>query len=211
MSGSEDDGESALQHACGEARHTINHQIEKIHNEDDKAIGISRLNLLVLGVLASGLSLSIRTDQVATLQFLNAHVVLGTLSLVVSTVVASMAYTSSQFEMGLGSDPIEKIADGSISDGDYFEKLGEEYPKWVRNNHKVHRFNSYAITWSLIYSISGFLLFIGGLVIAILGLKGEAISYILLLVEIIAILIVGFCLYYSDQLFETIMKFQNNS
>lgn len=196
-------------HAWAEGQKTIEHQIEKIHEEDDKAIGITRLNILVLGVLASGLSLSIRSNSVSTSEFLNTHVIIGIASLVVSTIVASMAYTSSSYEMGLGASPMTSLSEGTISDSKYFERLGEEYPKWVQKNHKVHRFNSYAITWALIFSISGFTLFIGGIVIGVTSLKNSMYSNVLLAAEILAILILGTLVYSSDYFFETLMKIRD--
>lgn len=219
MSGSDDDDDEedasrgltkAKRHAWSEGQKTIEHQTEKIHQEDDKAIGITRLNILVLGILTSGISLSIRSDRVLASNFLNTHVVLGVASLVVSTIVASMAYTSSSFEMGLGAKPMRDLAEGNISAEKYFEKLGEEYPTWVEKNHEVHRFNSYAITWALIFSIAGFTLLIGGLSVGATGYRGHGMSYILLVVEIGAILILGVLVYYSDLVFNKTMNFRDN-
>jgi hypothetical protein len=207
----DEEGEKAKLHALSEGQKTIGRQVKKIHEEDDKAIGITRLNILVLGILASGLSLSVRTDQVTTSEFLNAHVIFGIAVLIVSTVISSMAYTSSSFEMGIDHNTIQQVTDEEMSSEQYFENVGTAQSTWIKNNHKVHRFNAYAITWALMFSISGFSLFIGGLAIGTVGARGESISYILLIVEFIAILIVCGAIYNSDYFLKKIMEIQNNN
>lgn len=200
-----------LKHSCAEGSRTIDRQIQKIHKEDDKAIKISRLNLLVLGVLVSGVSFSIQSTEIVTGDFFNVHLYLGTAAVVLSTVVASMAYTSSTFEMGLGAGPIDDLRSGEIDDAEYFEKLGEEYPAWIRDNHRVHRFNANAITWTLIFSIVGFILLMGGVAIGMAAAKGSPVSYGLLGSELVAGLIIGFCIYNSDSVFKILMDIREEN
>jgi len=192
---------SNLEVACGEARYTVNQQITKIHKEDQKAVGIFRVNLLVLGILTSALSLSIRAEILATSNFLNAHTAIGAFALLTSSVVAAMAYTSSTFEMGVDPSQVDLASDGEMSEQDFLKKLNEEYSEWVAHNNSVHQFNSYAITWAMILAIAGIVFFAGGVIIGVLQLRGAAVSYGLLAVEVGAGVVLGLMVYYSDGIF----------
>lgn len=192
--------------ACREARHTVDQQIEKIHREDKKAVGIFRVNILILGVLISALSISIKTDAIVTSHFLNAHTSLGVATLLLSSVIASMTYTSSTFDMGIKPAPVEEVCSGEWEYDPFMSKLGDEYAKWVKANQRVHRFNAYAITWSIIFAIVGLVFFMGGIGVGVTESRGAPISYGLLSIEIIICLVLGYCVYNSDSIFKLLMK-----
>ncbi|WP_435347261.1 hypothetical protein [Haloarchaeobius sp. HRN-SO-5] len=192
--------------ACLEARETLNHQIEKIHSEDQKAVAIFRANLLVLGVLTSGLSLSVRTDSVVTSDFLNAHTALGTALLILSCLVSAMTYTSSSFQMGVKPGPVNRVINGEISRREFNETLGKSYAEWIGENQRVHDFNATAISWAISFAIAGLFLYMGGALVGILEIKGDPVSYLLLIGELFAGMAVGACVHYSDELFELIMS-----
>lgn len=199
------DGDSTaekLEIACHEARHTVNKQIEKIHKEDRKAVGIFRVNLLVIGILSSALTISIRTEVLATSNFLNAHTAIGGLGLLTSSVVAAMAYTSSKFEMGVDPSQVDIASNDTKSREDFFDTLSGQYSEWIGRNQEVHQFNAYAITWAMILAIAGIAFMTGGIVVGALEIRGSAVSYILLAGEILTALALGFMLYYSDKIFE---------
>ncbi|WP_152421772.1 hypothetical protein [Haloferax denitrificans] len=197
-----DSEESKLAIACGEARHTVDQQIEKIHKEDQKAVGIFRVNLLVIGVLGSALSLSVRTDDLATSGFLNAHTAIGAFALLVSSVVAAMAYTSSKFEMGVDPSQVDLAANGNNSQEDFFQTLSDEYSTWISHNKSVHQFNAYAITWAMILAIVGVVLFSGGVLVGVLQIRGMGVSYGLLALELGVSVVLGMMVYYSDDIFD---------
>lgn len=213
MADGEEDEDSvrAMQVACTEARYTMDQQIEKIHQEDRKAIGISRVNLLLLSILATGIAVSLRYEQVDPTHFLNTHVVLGTVILIFSSIVASMAYTSSRFEMGINPTAISEIKNGERDRAESFDKLVGEYAEWIKRNRRVHQFNSYAITWALIFATAGLIFFLGGFLVGILQNSGSLFSIVLLVGEIFVVLIVAFCLYNSDSIFNLLMDIQNDN
>ena len=188
--------------ACQEARSTVDQQIEKIHKEDQKAVGIFRVNLLVIGILSSAISLSIRTDVLATSSFINAHTAIGALALILSSVVAAMAYTSSKFEMGVDPSQVDLASDGDKTREDIYETLSKQYSNWIARNQSVHQFNAYAITWSMILAIAGVVFFAGGVVVGALDIRGSTISYLLLALELLAGAALGLMLNYSDAIFE---------
>ncbi|SFR41955.1 hypothetical protein SAMN04487947_1205 [Halogeometricum rufum] len=199
-----DEAQLKLEAACREARHTMDQQIEKIHREDQKAVGIFRLNLLVLGILSSALSLSIRTDAIATSHFLNAHTALGALALLGSSVVAAMAYTSSSFEMGIDLSRVEADGNSDKTYKGFYEKLHAEYCDWVTHNQKVHQFNSYAITWAMAIAIAGIVFFAGGIVVGAIQIRGAGISYGMLAAEGFLAAVLGGMVYSSDGIFNTL-------
>jgi hypothetical protein len=196
----------SLQSACTEARYTIDQQIEKIHQEDRKAVGIFRVNLLVLGVLTSGVSFSLRSDDLIATQFLNAHTVIGAGALIFSSVIAAMAYTSSKFKLGVNAEPVEDAVNDSLTHRDFLEKLSEEYSGWLQYNQRVHDFNANAITWAMIFAVSGLVLFLGGIAVGIGQVRGDPISYGLLAADILASIIIGIAVYNSDTIFEKVME-----
>ncbi|WP_147302029.1 hypothetical protein [Haloferax sp. Atlit-4N] len=180
----------------------MDQQIDKIHREDQKAVGIFRVNLLVLGILSSALSLSTNTNAISTSSFLNAHTAIGVLALLGSSVVAAMAYTSSKFEMGIDPSRVESAANGEWSRKDFFEKLNEEYSGWVNHNNSVHEFNAQAITWAMAFAICGVILFSGGVLVGALQVRGQGLSYAMLIGELAVSLVLGLLVFYSDSIFE---------
>ena len=204
MSGDDGGSYSDLRVACNEARRTLDQQIEKIHKEDQKAVGIFRLNLLVLGILSSGVSLSIRTDTISASNFVNAHVAIGASSLILSTVLAAMTYTSSSFSMGIKPGPVTQAANDGYESGEFLNTLSSEYSNWLEYNQKVHKFNANSIVWAMIFAVAGLVFFIGGIAIGVLQIRGSPESYILLAVELILAMILAGFIYYSDEIFETL-------
>jgi len=200
----------ALQHVCNEARYTINNQVSKIHLEGRKAVGITRLNLLLLGLFASAISITLRTTDVSTAEFLNLHVAVGTTCLIMSTIVSSMAYTSSQFKVGVNTKPVKRVREGEMNDKEYLKTLSDRYKEWIIQNRKVHKYNATAITWALTFALGGLMFFIIGLGIGIGEFSGTEISNILLLSGVMVTMFLTILLHRSDWFFEVIMDISNN-
>lgn len=199
MTGDSGENYDTLQAACAEARHTMDQQIEKIHREDQKAVKIFRVNLLILGVLISGYSISVQSSDISPDAFVNVHTVFGLAFMILSTLIGAMAYTSSNFEMGVNPTVIKRAK--SMDNGDYYDKLTQEYSDWVQSNKSVHEFNAVAIALAMILAVGGLLVFMGGFYVGMKQVRGETISYVLLLVELIGSVILGILIYYSEDLF----------
>lgn len=193
-----------LRTACSEARHTMDQQIEKIHREDQKAVKIFRVNLLILGVLISGFSISVQSPEISPNSFVNAHTTIGLFTMILSTLIAAMAYTSSNFEMGVKPEVIEKARE--MENGAFYDRLTEEYSTWVRSNKGVHEFNAVAITLAMIFATSGLILFMGGFYIGVKHAKATVLSYGFLILEMFVSVLIGGLVYYSDELFGKVMN-----
>ncbi|RDZ53107.1 hypothetical protein C5C07_15340 [Haloferax sp. Atlit-4N] len=113
-----------------------------------------------------------------------------------------MAYTSSKFEMGIDPSRVESAANGEWSRKDFFEKLNEEYSGWVNHNNSVHEFNAQAITWAMAFAICGVILFSGGVLVGALQVRGQGLSYAMLIGELAVSLVLGLLVFYSDSIFE---------
>ena len=208
------DGESSsiddLCHSCAEGRHTIDKQIEKIHREDQKAVGITRLNMLLLGLFASAVSVSLRTEQITTSEFFNIHVGFGTIALLLSTFIAAMAYTSSTFKLGVSPKPLEEVKGGDVAGREYYEILSGKYQEWIKRNRKVHKFNAVAIAYALVLVLCGLLFFLTGISVGVAGLRGEPVSWGMLIVVVLISPVIAFFVLNSDDTFEAIMEINND-
>lgn len=209
----EDEEESPRQrcyNACEEARYTLDHQIEKIHKEDKKAVGVFRINLLIIGLLLSALTITTRSNSPPLGELINAHTVLGTFAIGTSSLIAAMTYTSSEFQMGVGSPVIRDVATGKMTTKEFDEKLGEKYANWIRRNQVVHQYNAYAISYSISLVIVGLLFYSVGTVVGAESMRGSTLSYVLLTIEIISIAPISLAIFSSDWITEHILNMRED-
>jgi hypothetical protein len=98
----QDDQEDRIrraQLARHEARATIDEQTSTLADIDEKAIQIFRVNLILAGVLVSGVSIAVQSDSASAATLLNSFTRFGAVLLFVSTVLAAVTYTSSREEI----------------------------------------------------------------------------------------------------------------
>jgi hypothetical protein len=188
----------SVEYACHNASKTIDQQLEKIYKEDQKAVKMVRVNLLVVGIVTSGLSFVAQTGEINIGSFVNAHTTIGVGSLLISTVLGGMAYTTSSFELGIGADAIEDAL--AMEDKDFFQELADDYSEWIGKNNTVHKKNSSAIEYTIITAIVGIVFLLIGVVIGVAGIKGDPISYLVLLGELVLTVIVYLLINSSDTL-----------
>ena len=201
-----DDGSNprdSVEYSCNEARETINQQIKKIHREDEKAIRMARVNLVIVGTFVGSFSLIFQNKSTNALQFINAHNGLGMFFVLVSTILAGMTYTSSSFEMGISSEAIEDAQD--MTTGDFFEEVSDKYSDWINKNNNIHKMNSYAIEWVIMLAIVGVIFLIGGFTVGFIGIRGDILSYGILIGEFIVSFIISILISKSDKIFEIVL------
>jgi len=205
-SGPDDDSEAYVENlrsACLEARHTMDKQVARIQGEDDKAVKLLRVNILTLGVLASGLSITVQADRIPVAGFFNLHIGAGILLMLVSSVIASMAYTSSNVEAGIDPTAVQKT--GRLSRVAFLEELSESYGVWIQRNTVVHRFNAYALTWAIAFAISGIIYFVGGFSVGLLEIRGSRLSIVVFVAELLSGVVIVGLLFNSDEIFNRVM------
>lgn len=160
-----------LKHVCDEARETINIQIDKIKEEETKAVKITRLNLILFGIFAS--VLTVKFNQESAKQLLNIPTVFGTTALLFSTLLSAMGYTSSISSFGISEDAIADVREEEKTGRAYYCLLSEKYESFMEKNDSVHKANSYAITWSLSLVMSGIILYITGVFIIVMNIENN--------------------------------------
>ncbi len=104
-----------------EARETVDAQRETLTDIDTKASRILRLNVALIGILVSVISIarqfgpSPESGTTAFQQFVNGYTELGIGSLVLSTAFAAMTYTASELDVGLSSENLAEVLTADFS------------------------------------------------------------------------------------------------
>lgn len=199
---------------CSEARHVIDLQVKRIENVDRKAIRIFRYNLLIVGLLLTGISIAFGVSEINLDAFVNIWSVVGFFLLVLSSCSAAVAYTSSSFDLGISEEVIEKIEDDHYEDKeDFVHNLRDNYKNWIAHNNRVLKFNSYLITASICSSFDAILLFVGASAVGISSLEGEPISYVSFVLSVTLLFGTNLIFWYAEWVFERVSNSigQNNN
>lgn len=153
----QDDREGRIrraQLAREEARATIDEQTTTLADIDEKAIQIFRVNLILAGVLVSGVSIAVQSDNASTTTLLNPFTKFGAALLFSSTVLAAVTYTSSREEIGIsGEDITDRILETRFDYDLVEEALAEEYSTWISKNYRVNTQNALLFTLTLLTAV----------------------------------------------------------
>jgi len=203
-----DDGDAGTEvpdelweNVCHQARLTLDQQVLRIENYDTKAVGIFRANILLTGVLLSGLAIIVRTDGIDPSEFFNLWSAFGALSLLCSTILSAMAYTSSSYDLGIGPKVISDAERGIYdSKASFQDDLRDLYKEWLRHNANVGQFNSYLITGSIILLMDAIIFFAGTVGVGVYDLSTPI--YIGTFVAALAIIVIANLLvYFAESIF----------
>lgn len=187
---------------CEEARYTLNQQIERIEQADQKAISLLRMNFLIAGIIVSSLMLIETFNEMSISDFGNIWAIAGVTGLVFSTILASMTYSSSGYDIGIGPPMIDKTLEGEYDcRGDLDERLSELYKSWLSHNKKIGRANAYFITISILLVIDSMIFLLGGAGIGLIGYDNSIITYISFFLTIIPILLLNVAIWRADEIF----------
>ncbi|CAL92439.1 hypothetical protein BJ1_gp17 [Halorubrum virus BJ1] len=201
--------EQLQENVCTEARLSLNQQLNRIEQYDRKAVELFRSNILLAGVLLSGLTIVVRTDGVDPIDFFNVWSVIGAFSLGASTLLCAMAYTSSSYDMGITSKTISKVESGEYDDnGDFNENLRGLYKGWLDHNRNTGVFNSYLITGAIIFLMDSIVFFIGSVAV-VLSPELQAFSELLFGISLILIILSNVAVYYAEYLYMKIYPESN--
>jgi len=189
---------------CREARLTLDQQLDRIEKYDKKAVGIFRSNILLAGVLISGLAIIVRTNGIGPLDFLNLWSITGGSGIGLSTLLAAMAYTSSSYDMGITSRTISNVERGIYSGSSEFnDDLRDFYRGWLNHNKNVGSFNSFLITGSIIFLMNGIAFFVGCVVIALTPIL-QSYSNWLFIATLLVVGAADFLVYFSEAFYVAI-------
>lgn len=178
-----------------EARDTVDCQSDTLNDIDTKASKILRLNILLIGILVSVLSVAAQNgggdgaSLSAVDSFINIYMEIGVSSLVLSTAFAAMTYTASELDVGVSSNNLFTILDADLSRKDVEELLVKNYIIRINFNRSTNIRNIPLIQLTIFFVVSAVVFFTLGVYDALFGsvpcwLLGAA---LLLLIGVLAV------------------------
>jgi hypothetical protein len=125
----------AIERLHEEAKDTVASEVELGQAIDDKASEVLRFNALLIGIVATGVSIATRLRSTAP----DAGVVvvatsLGTGLLVVSTALAILAYHGTRFRLGTRADDLERVATTEATEEDILLSSFRGHAESIRVN-----------------------------------------------------------------------------
>lgn len=153
--------------ALEEGRRTIDKQNEILDSIDTKAARILRVNLVIVALLFTALSVATgsQADPVQEVlpNVLNLYTGLGILALLLSTGLAALTYTASAVRIGVTGGSLRSIVfEGDTSDRKRLRGLTRSYAKWIEQNYRTNAFNAPLATLTLILLVYAVVLLVLG-------------------------------------------------
>ena len=151
-----------LQVAREEAHRTIDNQIRTLNDIDNKASRILRINLVVISIILTGLSIAANSrpegaDQPmidsVLVDFLSGYTIGGIVFLILSTAIAAVTYTSSDLRGGMSGRDLRKLLDSDRTDRKNVEGVVESYSHWIDHNFRTNARNAPLGTLTLLLLI----------------------------------------------------------
>ena len=158
-----------------EARATVDAQRETLTDIDTKASKILRLNIALVGILISVVSIATQLSSgqrsgVGTVEpFLNSYTVLGVGALVLSTAFAAMTYTASELDVGVSSENLTKLLNSDFQQQETEVLLIQNYIMRINFNRSTNVRNIPLIQVTILLIVSAIISFALGLYHGIAG------------------------------------------
>ena len=174
-----------------EARETVDAQRRTLDDIDTKASRILRLNIAMIGILVSVLSIvtqlgSNSDARVSNIDpFLNIYTEIGIGALVLSTAFAAMTYTASELDVGVSSENITDLLRADFSNKETEELLLKNYIMRINFNRSTNVRNIPLIQMTIILVVLAIVSFVLGIYKGLIG------SVPLWLTAVAVVLIIG--------------------
>jgi hypothetical protein len=152
-----------------EARETVDAQRETLNDIDTKASKILRLNVALIGILISVLSIAIQvgpdseTGLGNTAPFINLYTEIGLGALVLSTAFAAMTYTASELDVGVSSENLTGLLEADFTREETEELLVKNYIMRINFNRSTNLRNIPLIQLTIVLIVSAIVSFALGL------------------------------------------------
>jgi hypothetical protein len=157
------DDESGAELALAQAQRVVDEQRRYLADIDTKAVKLLRLNVLLIGVGVSVLSVSSRAGSLHVAGLSNWYTTVGSLLLLLSTVAAGAAYTRSRITVGPNPDGIVRLA-STEADPDLVRRgLAASYAEWVARNRRAVGRTQPRVVGSIVSLLSALLFVTTGL------------------------------------------------
>jgi len=158
-----------------EARETVDAQRETLNDIDTKASKILRLNVALIGILISVLSIAIQVGPESETglgnvePFVNVYTEIGLGALVLSTAFAAMTYTASELDVGVNSDNLTKLLKADFTRDETEELLVKNYIIRINFNRSTNVRNIPLIQLTIVLIVTAIVSFVLGLYHGISG------------------------------------------
>ncbi|SEO82219.1 hypothetical protein SAMN04487948_105332 [Halogranum amylolyticum] len=157
----------ALRAAREEARETLDGQLSTLDDIDAKALSVFRLNVALVGVLLSALSVAATDDLTTTAAFVNPAVGTSVALFVLSAATAGLTYTTAGRQVGAGPAGLEDAP--NRSERAFLVWLVDGYADWIRYNERANVRKALLATLAVLGTVAGVLAFGVGVLAAVTG------------------------------------------
>ncbi|MFC6975842.1 hypothetical protein ACFQL1_16020 [Halomicroarcula sp. GCM10025709] len=189
---------AALQGACEEAKETVNHQMNWLQQMDTKAVKILRAVLVLIGLLLTALSVSVRSSSIQITQFVNLFTIAGGLALVLSSISAAITYIASSFEAGIGRRDLTEAIDEGYTEVKFHTELAKGYSNWIQFNQYVLQYNAIILALTIIFVINAITFLTAGAIVGVLQVAFSPASTVVFAALVIFLVGVDILVYKSE-------------
>lgn len=152
------DGESeATEIIVEEARETVDQQLENASQVDSTAVSIARVNVLLLGLLATALSLLVRSDGYSLADAVTPYATVGTVLILLSTTTAAVTISESSFRGGISGWNTLQLLREDVTAEQTSLILSKSYATWIEYNRDTEVRNSFYTTLTSFFLVAGLL------------------------------------------------------
>ena len=148
-----------------EANLTVERQLSTLADIDDKASRMLRLNVLLVGVVVSALSITSRLEGNSAGgasvigRFQNVYVELAVASFVLSSALAAITYSATEYDVGISTENATKLLGAGLSEKRIETLLVKNYAARVNFNRSINVRNLPLVTATIVFAVGGILLF----------------------------------------------------
>ncbi|WP_181687161.1 hypothetical protein [Halorhabdus salina] len=158
-----------------EARETVDAQRDTLNDIDTKASRILRLNIALIGILVSVLSIGTQLSDdsgsglTAIEPFVNIYTGLGVGALLFSTAFAALTYTASELDVGISSDNLTQLLRADFSQEEAEELLLKNYAMRINFNRSINIRNIPLLQVTIVLIVSAIVSFVLGIYAGLVG------------------------------------------
>lgn len=178
-------GRDPAERAIEETRRTIDYQYRTLADVDSKASRLLQINLVVVGLVLTGLSVSVGSPSLSSGPLVNSYTATGVTLLLVSTVLAGVTYTATKLRIGVDADTVRQMLSGELSDGQIDRGLAKSYARWIEENERSGRTNARLISATIATGTYAIVVLAAGGLVAYSRYSGVHVPVALLLVGLL--------------------------
>lgn len=177
--------------AVEETRRTIDYQHRTLADIDSKASRLPQINLLVVGLVLTILSVSADSPSLPPESVANGYTATGVILLLVSTVLAGITYTATKLRIGVDADTVRQMLSGELSEGQIDRGLAKSYARWIEENDSASRTNARLISATIATGTHAIVVLAAGGLVAFSRYSGARVLVALLAVGLLIIVGMG--------------------